>query len=358
MAADIFVVDPHLHRTSNNFNFLRLLFALLVILSHTVEILDGNRDREIFTILFHTTTFGGLAVDGFFLLSGYLIVQSWKADPVAWTFLSKRALRIFPAFIVASVLCAFIVGPLGGGKDYFEQFKLVDFLVGMGLLAKPAIPPVFAGSHFPMVNGSMWSIHYEFVCYLFVLGFGLSRALRNPRVWLFATAALVVVNTAHAWGLQFSLLSLRDPLANPLVRLSMFFFVGGSFYLYRHVIVFRRRDAGIAAALLLPALYSEATLDLGLALAGGYLLFYFALTSLAGLHWFRRLPDVSYGTYLYGWPVTKLLIWYFPSISAVAAVGLTMLAALMLGAVSWYGVEKPFLKLKPGNHRQPALVPA
>lgn len=352
------IVDSQLHRTSNNFNFLRLLFALLVILSHTVEILDGNRDREILTNLFNTTTFGGLAVDGFFLLSGYLIVQSWRSAPFAWSFLTKRVLRIFPAFIIATVLCAFVVGALAGGEDYFQQFKPIDFLIGMALLAKPVIPPVFAGTYFPMVNGSMWSIHYEFVCYLFVLGFGLGKALRQPRIWLFATAALVIVNAAHAWGLQFSLLSLRDPLANPLVRLSMFFFVGGSFYLYRHAVVFRPAYAYFAVAFLLPSMYFESMLDLGLSLAGGYLLFYFALTPFASLQWFQRLPDVSYGTYLYGWPVTKLMVWYMPGISAVAAVVLTMLAALMLGAISWYCIEKPFLKLKPRNIQQPMLAVA
>lgn len=153
----------------NNFNLLRFLFASLVIVSHAPELQDGNRSREILTGIFGTISFGEMAVDSFFLISGFLIVKSWQERPDFTTFLSSRALRIYPGFIVCSLLCALVIGPLYGTSHYLQDFNPLEFLGSVASLNKPAIPAVFQQSHYPAINGSMWSISYEFKCYLLVL---------------------------------------------------------------------------------------------------------------------------------------------------------------------------------------------
>jgi peptidoglycan/LPS O-acetylase OafA/YrhL len=112
-------------RRDNNFNFLRLLFALLVLVSHAPELADGNRSRELLTRMFHTLSFGEVAVDGFFLLSGYLIVQSWERHPNLWDFGQWRLRRIYPAFVVACLVCIFVLAPLAvpSARTYFEQLS-------------------------------------------------------------------------------------------------------------------------------------------------------------------------------------------------------------------------------------------
>jgi peptidoglycan/LPS O-acetylase OafA/YrhL len=83
-----------------------------------------------------------------------------------------------------------------------------------------------------------------------------------------------------------------------------------------------------------------------LIVGGGYLLFYLVSLRMPSLRWMERFPDISYGLYLYGWPVEILWIWYFrgsPWITFAAA----MVICSTLGWLSWHYVERPMLALKP-----------
>jgi peptidoglycan/LPS O-acetylase OafA/YrhL len=98
---------------NKQFGWLRILFATLVILSHAQEIPTGDRAAEFLSRLTRRyLTFGDLAVDGFFLLSGYLIVKSWQYDPEPINYLRKRVLRIVPGYLVAVFLSTVVVGLL------------------------------------------------------------------------------------------------------------------------------------------------------------------------------------------------------------------------------------------------------
>jgi len=181
-------------RNGNNFNLLRLIFALLVLLSHAPELRDGNRSREILTSIFNTLSFGEFAVDGFFLLSGYLILKSWMSQPAVWPFLKKRVLRIYPGFVAASLICAFVIGPIvAEPAGYFSRLWLPGFVRGMATLSEPVVPAIFTGTPYPGVNGSMWTISLEFACYMSVLLLGVLGALRTRRTWLRFTILVVML---------------------------------------------------------------------------------------------------------------------------------------------------------------------
>lgn len=221
------------NRNSNNLNFLRLFFALLVLLSHAFEIVDGNRQREILTRLFGTVSFGDLAVDGFFLLSGYLIVQSWTYTPIPSQFLRNRVLRIYPAFIIATLICALIVGPLGATKTYFDSFDTTEFLKGILTLQAPVVPSTFSGTPYAMTNGSMWTISLEFCCYLLVLVAGLLGVIRQRWLWALLTALIFVLALMFKFDLPPADFAPVVNWVSPFVRVSSFFFVGGCVFLFR-----------------------------------------------------------------------------------------------------------------------------
>lgn len=324
----------------NNFNFLRIVFALLVLLSHAPELADGNRERELLTQIFHTMSFGEVAVGGFFLLSGYLIVQSWTANPDLVEFLKKRVLRIYPAFIVASIVSAFIVGPLASeSTTYFSSFWYKGLIKSLLFLDQPNTPPVFPGTPYPVVNGSMWTITYEFRCYLTVLIFGIIGLFNKRIVWLTITAAVLFVLAMQ----KLELLAMPN---SAFLRLASYFFCGGCFFLYREQIAFNKLTAAAMGIALFIGLFSTYAAELVFATAGAYLLFYIALTPIGTLNRINRYPDVSYGAYLYGWPVQKLFLWYFPTMSPWLLAILSVLSCIALGAISWYLIEKPALRLK------------
>lgn len=339
---------------SNNFNFIRFALAMMVLLSHSPELIDGDRHREIFTVLFRGNfSFGEIAVGGFFMLSGYLITKSWQDQPVPRKFLEKRVRRIFPAFILSSLICVMIVGPLGAQSisQYFSALDPVQFVVNALTLGLPVVPPVFVGQPYPVVNGAMWTIRVEFTCYLAVLLVGMSVGFR--RIFCLALAAMIFGICVFEYFVHT--LTWFDPLH---VNLASYFAAGSCCYVFRDRIRYTPKIAVVAAAVLFCGLFSFRIHQLAFLLAGTYLLFFFAFAKIPLLANFGKLPDVSYGLYLYGWPIQKLIIWWFPGSSPWAVFFAAAVAAVVAGWISWHVIEKRFIQSKRNTVVSPAQVPA
>lgn len=323
----------------NNFNLLRFIFASLVIVSHVPELIYGNRSNELLTQIFSTMSFGELAVDSFFIISGYLIVMSWFNNPSFLKFLSSRVLRIVPGFVIASLVCALIIGPIYGQENYWQKFDYVYYAKSLLQLKYPNIPPTFFGSNHPYVNGSMWTIAYEFKCYLVVLLFGMTSGFRHKWLWLAVGLTITLIYTLN----ELSVLNLAS--WKEYFRLSMLFFLGGIYYLHGEKILKQKKYTPFAACALIAFMFVPALCEIAVGIFLGFLLLEFALYGKV-FAVFNKLPDVSYGIYLYAWPINKIVLWHFPAINAFICILLVFFVSIVAGLLSWYSVERPALRLK------------
>lgn len=340
---------------SNNFDFLRFVLATLVLFYHCFPLLLGAGERKA-GFVEQAAGFGaGSAVDFFFVISGFLVTQSWVRTPSIGLFLRKRVLRIFPAFIGVSLFCALVVGPLGAANlhEYIHHFHPLGFLAYILLLVGPYLPPVFLTLPFAgQVDGSFWTLRYEFECYLLVLVLGLTGAAtrRIGVVVLFAVLTIFTFLSAigHAVPVPDRELHL---IGNPIkwFRLLPFFLTGMAFYQFRDRI--RYTPAFLVLALIgivLGAIFSQWQ-NLALSTCGSYLLFWAAFRPMPSLSRFARHGDFSYGLYLYAYPIQQLLIlFYGPHLNPLGLFCIAFPISLSLAALSWHGLEKPALKLRKG----------
>src|ERR1700743_1286518 len=113
-------MSPRPGNEGNNFDSLRLIFAVLVILSHSFPLGRGSNDTEPLSVITNgALTLGDLSVWGFFVISGFLITQSWLRSSSTGKYLKRRVARIYPGFIVMSLVSALLIVPraLDPGSD-------------------------------------------------------------------------------------------------------------------------------------------------------------------------------------------------------------------------------------------------
>ncbi|HTA16633.1 MAG TPA: acyltransferase [bacterium] len=338
----------------NNFGFLRLLFAVLVLVSHAPELADGDRSREILTRIFGTLSFGEAAVDGFFLISGYLITMSFAYSRSTASYFYRRLARIVPAYAVCFWLCVFALAPFVGAQ--LSPGAVGHQCLWFLCLSQPFLAGAFQGLHYPFLNGSLWTIPYEFRCYLAVplLGYlGLLEPRR--RFWFLALVALLLaLNVAQnlyrlfpAPGSNLAVLGeivFGTPEKN--IRFFAVFGVGALFHLFREDLRLTNQGALAAAALLLGLFFNRIVAETALALLGGYLVFWAAF-SVPVLRASRldNGVDISYGLYLYAWPVANLFLWWDRAVDPWLLCLLSLLGAGLLAVASWIFIEKPALDL-------------
>ena len=328
---------------------IRLILASLVIIGHAPEQIDGDRHREPIATLFPTLSLGGIAVDGFFVLSGFLICNSMMRSASAGQYLVRRSMRIYPAFIVAYLACFFVLGPIAGGTVAGLGKSLLYMVT---LHSPPAVPGAFNGLPYPAVNGSMWTIVYEFRCYLLVLALGMLGLLGRPKFILALTAVLLIATSVASVPVVTGSLDRLDQRLHleffvgsidQDIRLTAVFMVGVSVQLYWNWV--QAHLHGWFAALCLPVLLtsmrSSLLAEVSLATFGAYALFWLAFKAHLGL--LQKVNDrwdISYGVYLYGWPVAMAILWFNRQIAPLELAVSALFVTLCFGAASWWGIEK------------------
>jgi peptidoglycan/LPS O-acetylase OafA/YrhL len=327
----------------NGFDTIRLIAAALVLVSHSFPIGTGSNAREPLTILTSgQTTFGGLSVAVFFFISGLLISNSFEASRDLTSFVRKRALRIMPALIVVCCLLVFVLGPLTTNVPLGAYFQGAWRYLGQAVFLPTAnsLPGVFDQHPVNATNGSLWSLRFEVACYA---GSAVLVALNRGRlaaavgVWI---SSFLISRWLNAGTDQPGALFYLGTMAG----LYRFFGAGVVIYLLRDRVVLNKQAAWIALALSLIAIATPFFMETA-ATVGAYALLVFAYEC---PQWFRRITargDISYGTYLYAFPIQQLmfsLVGGRPWLMTATALPLTLLAATL----SWLVIERPALRMK------------
>lgn len=336
-------VDAALDHAHNNFGLLRLALALAVVVSHAFSVTTGVVDDE---PLARSTgfTLGEHGVNGFFAISGFLVTMSFVNR--GWRdYVLARLLRIAPGLIAATLVVSLLLGGMLTRFDfgaYLGQPGLWRFISGtlMNFKSAAALPGVFERNPLPFPMGTVWTLKYETLCYIGVLVAGLAGLLLRREL---ALGALILLTLAV---IGREIVAPDGPKGvETALRLPLIFLAGGVAYLWRERVPLSL--FGLAAAVLLTALLAPTPLfkaALYLTTAWGVLVLAMAP---ALTRWRSEPPaDLSYGVYLYGWPVQQALVAFWPGAAALILLWPALALTLIVAALSWYGVEKPALGLK------------
>lgn len=337
-----------LARGSNNFDLVRIAAAAAVIISHAFTQAYGPEAAEPLASV-SVFPLGGHAVNVFFILSGLLVAASLDRTPNLAAFTASRALRIFPGLIVCVLLVAFLLGPVltvYSVGDYLASPDLYAYVVGAMSLAATdgSLPGVFdtlpeAG----IVNIPLWTLKYEVLAYMLltvvaVLGIWQNRLL----FWMFIVGLIAF----HAAAEMTHAHPEEHGMVGHLSRFMICFFIGVVAYRLRERI--RLSPGGAITATLMLWVTNGTVLEESFVyLAVGYLTFCLAALPMPRLRALTARGDISYGLYIYGWPVAQILVLVVPGIGAMELAVLSLVGAGMLASASWRFVERPALSLKP-----------
>jgi peptidoglycan/LPS O-acetylase OafA/YrhL len=318
----------------NSLNFLRLVFAVLVIISHAWPIGRFGPDPKIGQF-----TLGHFAVAGFFALSGWLITQSRMSSELP-SYLWRRFCRIYPGYFVVLVVVAFAFSPLGAAVSS-GTYSIPDGVRYVGQNLSMYTRHYLVGASLPATaeqawNGSLWTLIHEVGCYV-VIGLMVTVVGRR-RIGLFVVTGFVVLTVlavTHMFGFP------APGVLVAFVGLAPFFFAGAVLFVLRNRIPLRVYYAALAAGMITFVCVTSADSVLA-AVPIAYLSLWLGARLPSVFRRIGRRNDISYGIYIYAFPVQQLIALLGGAGLGVALyAGVSVVATVPFAVVSWFVVERP-----------------
>lgn len=339
---------------NNNFDLLRFSFAILVVISHSFP-LSGSIETEqwINIITNRQLVLADIGLNGFFVISGFFIFRSFKYTETVRSFLKKRFLRLFPGLFVVLLLSLVLIPVVYDGVTPLYKnvsaYTYVPYNFSLYLF-QGVVSGVFDTNPYHAINGSLWTIRYEFSLYMVIallffikskrqlirvfigLGMVVSLVLFNFYLPRFAGSSILGMQGFHILNLgsffvvgsflaSFNFEKLNMPF---IILIGLFICLIGIHYdVYRHV-------KHIALSILIMGI--------------GFM-------PIPYLKDFGKLGDSSYGIYIYSFPVQQVLVYYF-QLSTTSLIYWSVSISIVFGYLSWHFVEKQALKYK----NRPLLV--
>lgn len=337
------IADYHAGR-DNNFNLVRVIFALLVVCSHGFTIFTAQTSHPEPTVEF-MFKFALAALNGFFIFSGFMVTASIMRRQNLIEYSIARILRIFPALLVVSTMAAFLIGPLATSLSlpkYFSSTETYNYVLITSMTTEPdmPLPGVFKNQAWQgIINLPIWTLRYELFLYvvtaiLFIGGL-LNRSMAG---WIACSIFILYAVKLLILGKESGIEALDH-----LALFSLSYTVGMASWVYRDRIVLAWQPIPllILAVWITKDLWFSQILQIA---CFGYVLFWLAYVPIGHVRSYNKLGDYSYGLYVWHWPVASLLLVFLPQIQPTDLIPLLLVITIPIAILSWHFVEKPALK--------------
>lgn len=334
----------------NNLNLLRVSAAAMVLVSHSFVLTSGDPSAEPWLGRLGTTP-GGLAVDIFFVISGFLVTASLERSRSLRRFAIARALRIYPALWVSLVLTLLMVG------TWFTELSAQQFVqasqtwrwLGTNafmVTAEALLPGAFL--HVPYsgaVNGSLWTLRWELRCYFFLgLVWWLLRWI-NRRGTLVTFRTVIFTVAVATSSINVALHLTGRPV--DYVQLGAMFFQGSVLWVLRDRVIIGWRTFGILGlAYLAGALLSPAAFRLANCVCLGWMALHLAYLPSGILRQYNRVGDYSYGIYIFAFPLQQAIVSSRPDLGPWTLALVSGISTTLVAILSWHCIEKRALRHK------------
>lgn len=330
----------------NNFTLVRLLSALAVLISHTLLLHSGNPANEILAgLTFYNL--GEHAVNVFFVLSGLMVSMSLARASSPIDFALARILRIFPALVVCTLVIALAIGPLVTQlppSDYFSNLTVLKFVLRtmFATTGGAELPEVFTTNPYPaMVDAPIWTLKYEIFCYFALAILVFTRAIGSS----FRFAAVIAASCLLSGVVLIAdWRQIPDPVDH-MCRFWLCFSFGMILHRLRHVV-----PVSVGLVMLLGgawwATHGTPLERIVSLFVTGYGAIWVASIPLGPLRKLTSDIDLSYGIYIYGWPITQLLVWSWPNSSTASTEMAAVVTTVIASAISWFAIEKRALAIR------------
>lgn len=334
---------------NNNFDFLRFLFSLLVVVSHSYP-LSGNTESTqwIYKITNGQFALAQIGLSGFFIISGYFIFQSLERSKDLLDYFQKRFLRLFPALAVVLMLSVILAPFVYKGEiSFFKNTSVYTYLpFNLSLYGfQSNIKGVFDTNAYHSINGSLWTIRYEFSLYLALALLFFFRA-QKQLISIILFVSFTVFTLLYIFFLnRFGGSSLFGLQGIHILNLGTFF-IGGSLLasLKFEKIKYKGIVLAIVVLILVLSLYFN-YYDLVKHLIFPIVVILVGFIPLPFIRTFGRFGDMSYGIYIYSFPIQQTLMYFF-KLKTYELIIFSVLCSIVFGYLSWHLIEKRALKYK------------
>ena len=331
----------------NNFDFLRFLFAFIVVIGHII-VITGIDEIQKYRFFFNTY----ISVTGFFCISGFLITRSFFNSKNLKDYFYKRAARLMPAYLLIVFTCFILLSLISSYStpEYFSNILTYKYLAANLTFLnfiQPTLPGVFLkeGIEYP-VNGALWTLKIEVGFYLLlpIILFFLNKTNRKLLALALIYAISIIYNYYFKNLYSITGIQIYSTLSHQLPAFLSYFSVGIALHYYFDIII-KHKNTLFFIGLIIYIIEYNLDIEVFSPIALSFIIFALAYSNLR-LSNFSKNGDISYGIYIYHFPLINLAIYFgfYTHFNPYFVSGILILILFLISYISWHKLEVVFLR--------------